>query len=697
MLLPVLVQSQVTQINNNGSLHSFGVTGSGKVILSSDIDSSIWASDGTLAGTIQISTAKYEGISTYLNGKMYFSASDPVNGNELYVSDGTAGGTGLVKDINPGAAGSDIGQMTILSGNLFFNAFTAADGWEIWKSDGSSGGTAVLKDIVSGSGSSNGGLDSFHLFSNGSYLLFAAESSGSGIELWKSDGTTAGTTLLKDINSGVDSSNPDNFTLLNGIVLFSATDATHGNEIWKTDGTPGGTVLVKDIYPGTSSSTSYELFPGFSLPLLYGFHIFNNKAVFNATDGASVGEIWVTDGTSSGTVLMHDFGGATPTAVVALDAVNYPTKFFFPYGDGSGISQIWQSDGTPGNTTLFDDLSAAGANIPELYVPYNINYSTLTLTQPLFQGNKFFFVASTAASGKELWITDGTIGGTQMVKDINPGAGDGIQNNQTYLYTTSSLYFAADDGTNGNELWVSDGTSGGTTIVKNINTTVVNSGSADPEMDPPIVVNNKIFFTASDGDDPTLTDLYVVNGSFTALPLQLTSFTVVPRNSDALLQWTIQQAVNGKDFTVERSFDGAHFDNIGTVVATGNSNVAVRYSYTDPGIMTSGHAVVYYRLSANDQDGKSSLTNVITLRVSGKGHWNVRLLTNPVRDNLSLLLSNISGNLQLTVRDVAGRSVYTANLQDENGQVSLPVNLQSGVYFLDAISQGERQVIRFVK
>ena len=77
------------------------------------------------------------------------------------------------------------------------------------------------------------------------------------MELWKSDGTTAGTVLVKDINPGLTagypnvpaSSEPYGLTALDGQLLFTANDGIHGDELWKSDGTAAGTVLVKDIAP----------------------------------------------------------------------------------------------------------------------------------------------------------------------------------------------------------------------------------------------------------------------------------------------------------------------------------------------------------------------------------------------------------------------------------------------------------------
>src|SRR5205807_5582603 len=78
-------------------------------------------------------------------------------------------------------------------------------------------------------------------------------------ELWKSDGTAAGTALVKDINPGSAygfpaSSSPNNLTAVGGTLFFSANDGTNGKELWKSDGTAAGTVLVKDINPGIADS-----------------------------------------------------------------------------------------------------------------------------------------------------------------------------------------------------------------------------------------------------------------------------------------------------------------------------------------------------------------------------------------------------------------------------------------------------------
>ena len=85
-------------------------------------------------------------------------------------------------------------------------------------------------------------------------LLFPAYTVENGIELWTSDGTEAGTSLLKDINPGNGDSDPHSFFKAFGRVFFSSFTIEHGRELWVTDGTSQGTQLVMDIEPGVEGS-----------------------------------------------------------------------------------------------------------------------------------------------------------------------------------------------------------------------------------------------------------------------------------------------------------------------------------------------------------------------------------------------------------------------------------------------------------
>ena len=689
--------AQVTQINSNKSLHVKFPLSNTKTILVSANDSTLWVTDATLPGTVILSSLiKYEEWSAYLSGKLVFRGRTDATGSELYSTDGTPGGTVILKDIYPGTTGSRPSELITMGANIYFNATTAAEGRELWKTDGSPGGTAIVKDIVPGTDSSNR-ENQYELFTNGTYLLFAANTAGSGVELWKSDGSPGGTNMLKEINTNntnADSSNPHRFHKLNSLVLFAAKDATHGVEIWKTDGTPGGTVILKDINTGMANGTSVEIIPGFEIQVFQAFHNFNNKAYFNATDGTSTGQVWSTDGNPLNTSLLKDVvPGMSFSTVSVVQAVNLPAKFIFPVSDGSS-SELWESNGTPAGTIPLYTFDPVTPLPPFIYIPYDFPGSGGT--NPLFQGNKFFFTAGTMVEGNELWVSDGTFAGTHIVKDINAGSGDGINigTGFSYLYTSNLLFFKGTTTGQGDELWKTDGTTIGTAIVADIYT---GTGSADPELPFFICNGNKVMFSASNGDDPVETDLYIVDGAFGPIPVKLNAFTVQLKATDALLKWNTEQEVNSRDFIVQRSYDAIHFENTGTVPAAGNSANRRDYLFLDKAIAFCGKEIVYYRLMSSDMDGRYELSPVLGLKLQNGKEWNVQLLNNPVQHELNMLCTGTTGAVKLSVRDITGKKVYSNTIQNFNGQMAISLNIQPGIYVLVAEYNNEIKTVRFVK
>lgn len=202
---------------------------------------------------------------TTVNNTVLFQADDGLRGFELWRSDGTEAGTVLVKDIDV-RAGNNAGPLytAVLNGWLLFEADNVVDGFELWRSDGTGVGTALVKNINPVPEGDSGA--SFLTSVNNTAVFFmafdgpaSAGGGGHGVELWKSDGTDAGTALVKDIWPGTTTSNAFGLTAMNGLLFFSADDGTHGVELWKSDGTdagatcdPGtgaGTCLVLDIRP----------------------------------------------------------------------------------------------------------------------------------------------------------------------------------------------------------------------------------------------------------------------------------------------------------------------------------------------------------------------------------------------------------------------------------------------------------------
>ncbi|MDO1447668.1 hypothetical protein Q0590_15465 [Rhodocytophaga aerolata] len=128
--------------------------------------------------------------------------------------------------------------LTNVNGTLFFAASTPDKGTELWKSNGTPAGTLLVKDIASMAASSSPA----NLKKIGSTLYFTANSK----ELWKSNGTAEGTVLIKSFTSSV-ASPVSQLTDVNGILYFVLDKGGNSYELWKSDGTGSGTVLLKSV------------------------------------------------------------------------------------------------------------------------------------------------------------------------------------------------------------------------------------------------------------------------------------------------------------------------------------------------------------------------------------------------------------------------------------------------------------------
>jgi ELWxxDGT repeat protein len=151
-------------------------------------------------------------------------------------------GTQIVKDINPGGFSSNPSNLTNVNGTLLFWANDGTHGTEMWRSDGTAAGTQMISSSL---------LGPSYLTNVSGTLFFPVSDGTHGVELWRTDGTAAGTRMVADINPGNGSSYPSNLINLAGTLFFSANDGTHGVELWRSNGTAGGTILVNDIFPGS--------------------------------------------------------------------------------------------------------------------------------------------------------------------------------------------------------------------------------------------------------------------------------------------------------------------------------------------------------------------------------------------------------------------------------------------------------------
>jgi ELWxxDGT repeat protein len=208
--------------------------------------------------------------------------------------------------------------------------------------------------------------------------------------LWKSDGTKAGTVMVKDIYPGFGegpySSSPECLTDVNGMLFFYASDGVHGGELWKSDGTPGGTVMVKDINPGNGDSCIGWDCSGSDLTSV------NEVLFFAADDSVHGNELWKSDGTPEGTVMVKDIYPDKGSDNI-MELTNANGTLFFTADDGNHGMELWQSDGSAGGTVMVKDIDpGVDGSSP----------GGLTIV-----GGTLFFSADEDVHGEELWALPG--------------------------------------------------------------------------------------------------------------------------------------------------------------------------------------------------------------------------------------------------------------------------------------------------
>jgi ELWxxDGT repeat protein len=259
----------------------------------------LWSSDGTPAGTQPLSDQPFADMAlalTPVGDRLFFITDDGVHGRELWVSDGTPAGTRMVVDIAPGGSADEPAsgicgdssfegvRMYAYGERLVFAADDGVHGCEPWLSDGTAAGTRMIADLNPGSaGSLNWPTEWFStraVVILGEQLIFPATDGVHGTELWISDGSAKGTRLLQDIAPGAATSAPDELAVLNGRLFFSADDGDHGREPWVSDGSTEGTRMIGDIAPGSHGSDAAE------------WAWLGSRLYFTADDGTHGKEVW---------------------------------------------------------------------------------------------------------------------------------------------------------------------------------------------------------------------------------------------------------------------------------------------------------------------------------------------------------------------------------------------------------------------
>jgi ELWxxDGT repeat protein len=416
------------------------------------------------------------------------------SGNLPWRSDGTAVGTQPLHGF-PALQSGPFSPRFL--GQRFFVANLA--GLRVYRTDGTPAGTTFLPGLVGGGstiawastptqlllflGNNLYGIDGVNapqlLHSGlaaqpaparlGNLVLFRGQTAANGVELWRTDGTPAGTVLVRDIRPGSASalgtgSEPTwSLRSVPGLLLFAADDSL-GDEVWRTDGTTAGTAPVTSIAPGPAAAL-----------ITLGPTTATGRLLFAATSPTTGRDVWSTDGNLSTEILIDDLTGNT---VQFLGAAG--PQWLFTIGDAS-TSRLYRTSGTAASTTLQNNL-VGGAVVSGIAFtvyspvqgvalfglgtsvqradPTGINTFPLGQAPTLTEGADWFslpgadvavFSGVSTGFGREPWRSNGLPNGTSRLLDVNPGSASSAP--REFTHAGGLVYFTADDGTTGRELW----------------------------------------------------------------------------------------------------------------------------------------------------------------------------------------------------------------------------------------------------
>ena len=531
----------------------------------------LWTSDGTAAGTRSFTDFNdpepfpahftTEPWLTATDSLVVFAAEGQGLGEELWGSRGSMGSTSLMANLAMDAPVSSVRHLAALDEQLLF---TACDGQTtgLWTTDGTPGNALLLGTLAEDQCASDSGP--LAVAEGRVYFTVGIK------ELWTSDGTVAGTHQVYRLPGSC--SYGETMVTLNDRLLF-VVFAPGTDQVWLSDGTEEGTGPFQPL-------ASYEVQGGNSG---YRMVSLGDRAHLLIEDIDSKADWWVTDGTLAGTELLQhlsDYPNNEPLQAVRLGEADYVST-------GTTTTSIWKTDGTaagtvealgfdlgftsrPRDLTVFADrlffVAESSTTEDALWTSDGSGQQAVALTtfpkddgyfgefaviETRAQGDRLFFVVDDGVHGRELWKTDGSVAGTELVKDIYPSAVSSLPQHLTVF--GDRLYFSANAGS-GNELWRSDGTAAGTVQVADIADGLL---SSSPQQLTP--TSNRLFFTADTpeaGRELWAQDI-IVGG--TSCGADATTLCLGEGRFRVTIQWTDFAAQQGQGRAVPLSDDTGAF------------------------------------------------------------------------------------------------------------------------------------------
>ncbi len=363
-------------------------------------------------------------------------------------------------------ADSTLKDIALIQNDSYFK-FKQNNHFQLWKTNGTLAGTVLVKD-------------SFEFIKNlinlNNSLYFFAKPLAGQVALYKSDGTKPGTVVVKQFpGTNIELSG---LSSINGIAYFSVISSNpNAGSVWKTDGTNSGTVEVKSNVYVKSAKDKFQ-----------SFYKAGNWVVFSAYNlSNSYVALWSTNGTSAGTSILKDSAFNYQISRIS-EAISSDSLLVFLDNVGSA-SNLWRSNGTKAGTYLI-----RGGNISKLILFKNeFYYHTGTVYKALHKtdgnshgaitgltnvGNAIgVFGNQLVLAGKdnndwEPYLSDGSAANTVLLKDISNNTNG--SDPRFYSKLGNTLYFVANDNIYGEQIWKSNGTSFGTTIAYALADTIPN-------------------------------------------------------------------------------------------------------------------------------------------------------------------------------------------------------------------------------
>ena len=565
-------------------------------------------------------------------------------------------GVTVIKDIANDVTGqgyhnvtySTVGDKLVFRLEIFYGNFSY--GAEYWVTDGTEAGTHLLKDI--NPGRPDGVSRESALL--GSRLIFQGTEPGTGSELWITDATETGTLLLKDINPGATGSEPSGFAVLGDKVIFGATENTHGAEVWITDGTPEGTKLLADIIPGVAGSDARHFKAGV------------NFVFFSAYDVENGWTLWRTNGTTEGTQKIIDVIPGNDKSIYPNNLSSVSDKFYFGANDGVHGKELWVTDGTVTGTYLIDVVPGASGSNPSLVTD--------------IKGVAYF------KADASLWRTNGTTAGTFKVSGLEPFK---------FVELNNWVYFTGNHPQYGVELFKVEFTKLDQEIVMD---DIAEKKLGDLPFQIPASATSGLPVSITAGDELTLVDKHatiVKPGTVTL---------VIRQDGDALFNAAEPVAHTFCILPAKPSITVSG-SNTGEPILTSSADQGNQWFHDDIEIggatgktFTPEETCTFkVRVTVDGCTSEFSADEVIVITGIEVAEANVALYPNPAQDRVMIQAPGNSGKVQVDIVDVQGRPIEAFEILS-NGIIEHSLQgYRPGVYLIKIISSRGTSYYKFVK